>query len=379
MSIRPKTNKKGEQVPGWWVIDYYPDGKKRDPKTKKPLGKRVIFPFEGTKDQAQGIEIDLRRKHPAIAPISPYIRETLPEFLIYYRNNRQPSTVKSFLLTWDAHLSAYFGSLKFSYLTPAHIEQYKAKRLTQGVKKRTVEKELSMVKAVISWAVENNWAVPLPFKIKTFEKKHTKAPLPSVPSFEEVQAILDNIHPAKRGLALLMYSCGLRKSEAFNLKRCDVDINGGLIRVTGKGGKERQVPIITEDLGEELQSALDRDNGTQYLYINPATKQPYKDIREALYAAAKRAGISKRIYPHLLRHAYCTHSAISGVDPRTTQRNAGHVDISTTMIYTHIAAEHQKLETQKLGAKINTIPQGKRWVPQPGIKKENSKTPGETK
>lgn len=346
MAVRPHPKK-----PGHWIIDYYPNGKKRDPVTKKVITKREIIPFKGSEAEAREIEMELRRKPNQPPPISPKIVDAIPEFLVAYKNKNQPGTITDFHWAMKQFLP-HFGNLKFSQLTQTIFEQYKTKRLDDGVKKRTINRELSYVSVIIEWATENNYCQPLPFKIKFFPKKQTRAPIPIVHTIDEVQNIGDSINNKKKGLFYLLYDAGLRRTEAFTIKKEQVDLDSRLLRIIGKGGKERLVPILTERLYEELKEKADSVK-SGYLYINPVTKKPYKDIRGALKAAAVRAGVEyKRINHHLMRHNHGTHSAYAGVDVRATQMVLGHSDLKTTEIYTHLAAHFLKSEGAKFAQTI---------------------------
>ena len=97
-----------------------------------------------------------------------------------------------------------------------------------------------------------------------------------------------------------------------HLRAEDIDIENGIMIVTGKGNKQRIVPITTERLLKELTRRVN-ETGSGYLYISPITGRPYNDIRTAIDNAAKRAGVGKHVYPHLFRHSYGTHAMASGV------------------------------------------------------------------
>lgn len=144
----------------------------------------------------------------------------------------------------------------------------------------------------------------------------------------------------------LLYSCGLRISEACNLKVDDVDLGSMLIRVTGKGDRERLVPY-----GEVAQSLLDRyineyrnqivhGLSLKYLFISKkggalSRKSAWRLLKKYM----ERAGIQKNITPHTLRHSFATHLLQNNADLRSVQELLGHIDISTTQIYTHLAAK----------------------------------------
>jgi integrase/recombinase XerD len=179
--------------------------------------------------------------------------------------------------------------------------------------------------------------------------------LPDVLSSDEVVSLLNSPDTNKptglRDSAMLelLYAAGLRVSELISLKVLDVNLDAGFVRVFGKGSKERVVPIgmyAKAKLGLFLQSTRGRLLKTAtspYLFVaragKPMTRQGFwKLLRK--YAAA--AGIRKKLSPHSLRHSFATHLLEGGADLRAVQMMLGHVDISTTQIYTHVAKEHLK-------------------------------------
>lgn len=341
MAVRPKTSK-GQIVPGAYIIDWYPDGRK---------GKRERIEYQGTEAGARDYELQLLKQHRhVVKDVRRTLKQLLPDFLAAYRLEVAESTVKDFHWAWK-RLEGTFARVTLTQLAPQLIDQYKTDRLAQGVKKRTVNRELSYLSAIIRWAEDQQLCDPLPFRIKRFPKKQTKSPSPTVHTMEEIDAILKEMKPEKRGLFLLMYDAGLRRNEACTLTGAQVDLGTMQIRVLGKGNKERLVPILTERLRDELKEAKKRA-GQGPLYVNPRTGKPYLNIRQALKNAADRAGVDKAIYSHLLRHDHGTHMALAGVDPRAVQRIMGHSNLSTTEIYTHLAGDYLKTEGAKFAAAI---------------------------
>jgi integrase/recombinase XerD len=180
-------------------------------------------------------------------------------------------------------------------------------------------------------------------------------PLPKVLSEADVETLLaapDIETPAglrDRAMIETLYATGLRVSELVSLKLLNLDLNAAVLRVTGKGGKDRLVP-----LGEESQHWLSRylkESRTAMLngkkcaevFVTPRgagmTRQAFWHL---LKRRAQKAGIHKPLSPHTLRHAFATHLLAHGADLRTVQMLLGHADISTTQIYTHVARERLK-------------------------------------
>ncbi len=179
--------------------------------------------------------------------------------------------------------------------------------------------------------------------------------LPDVLSIEEVRLLLGipdtNTPIGSRDAAMieLLYAAGLRVSELVNLKLQDVNMEAGFVRVFGKGSKERVVPIglfAKEKIDNYLKTArplMLKNITSRYLFVaragKPMTRQGFWKL---IKRYALKAGFNKTITPHTLRHSFASHLLEGGADLRAVQVMLGHVDISTTQIYTHVAREHLK-------------------------------------
>jgi integrase/recombinase XerD len=177
--------------------------------------------------------------------------------------------------------------------------------------------------------------------------------LPDVLSVEEIATIIQRTSLDKplafrdRTLFELAYGAGLRVSELITLEVAHVLWTDGLVRVFGKGGKERLVPIGRGAVGatavylRELRPRLDKGHGRGVLLLNargmPLSRMgAWKIVQDGV----ARAGITKHVSPHTLRHSFATHLLEGGADLRAVQEMLGHADISTTQIYTHVDREY---------------------------------------
>ncbi len=179
--------------------------------------------------------------------------------------------------------------------------------------------------------------------------------LPDVFSVDEIKLLLDAPDPfVPRGvrdaaMLELLYAAGLRVSELVNLKLRDVNTEACFVRVFGKGSKERVVPMglhAKEKIDlyvKTTRPVLLKNNASRYLFVaragKPMTRQGFWKL---LRNYSQKAGIRKKITPHSLRHSFATHLLEGGADLRSVQLMLGHVDISTTQIYTHLARKHLK-------------------------------------
>jgi integrase/recombinase XerD len=177
--------------------------------------------------------------------------------------------------------------------------------------------------------------------------------LPEALSVQEIEALLgapsieELLGWRDRALLELGYGAGLRVSELCGLTLTDLVLTEGLVRVLGKGGKERLVPIGRSVLGavsvylHTLRPQLDRGKSRQRVFLN-GRGEPLSRVGAwgIVKRAATRAGLSRRVTPHTLRHSFATHLLEGGADLRAVQEMLGHADLSTTQIYTHVDREY---------------------------------------
>lgn len=365
MSVKPHPKQ-----PGFWIIRYYPEGRKIDPKTGKPSNKEERLPFRGTEEEAIAYHEELvsarKRKVAPQISIYPTFSECFAAFSGYYRNRVSPGTYDDFKCAWNQHIEPYFGEMRPSHLTPAIIEAYKTQRLTdkdmrykdgnKPPKKRTINKELSYLSVMVSWLCLPEIAMcpPLPFAIKGFPRKQVKPPTPVVPSRCDIIRLLRAAERPYRSIFILCYYAGLRKNEAYKLKGENVNWGQGYMVIRGKGEKERVIPIH-----DKLRVYLRKARRKGYLFPNPSTGKPWVDLRRPLQRAVEKAGLSQHVYPHLLRHGFGTHSIQSGINLRSVQLLMGHYSSQVTEMYTTLANQFLGEEMQKFGRKRNAEKNGR--------------------
>ena len=180
--------------------------------------------------------------------------------------------------------------------------------------------------------------------------------LPNVLTIQEIDMILSIIPNNKpmslRDLAIfeMMYSCGLRVTELCDFKTTDILWDSEMIRVQGKGDKQRFIPVgpIAHDnlnnyLNNERPSLADKNHNVSEVFLS---KNGLKLTRMMIWVLLKKwteaSGLEKEVSPHTLRHSFATHLLEGGADLRSVQEMLGHTDITTTQIYTHLDKEHLK-------------------------------------
>ena len=173
--------------------------------------------------------------------------------------------------------------------------------------------------------------------------------LPETLNEQHVRSILESIDISqslgRRDLAILemFYASGLRLSELCGARLENLDLDEGFVRVTGKGGKTRIIPVggkareAVQDYLKNERPNMVKQNTSSWIFlsIRGGSLSPER-VREIVKQRAKNAGIEQNVYPHLLRHSFATHLLQNGADLRVIQDMLGHADISTTQIYTHV-------------------------------------------
>ena len=222
-----------------------------------------------------------------------------------------------------------------------------------GLAARSRARHLVTLRGFYKFLIEEKVIENDPTRIVDLPKSGLK--LPDVLSFEEVKSVLNapdiNKPTGARDTAMieLLYAAGLRVSELVNLKVQDVNLKACFVKVFGKGSKERVVPIGRYAKGsidyyiKTFRQKLLKNIASPYLFVaragKPMTRQGFWKL---LRKYGQKAGIIRKIKPHSLRHSFASHLLERGADLRSIQIMLGHVDISTTQIYTHVTCEHLK-------------------------------------
>jgi integrase/recombinase XerD len=243
------------------------------------------------------------------------------------------------------------GATDASGLNFRLVSKYISELGRRGLKTSSVARKASAIRALCKYCIKENLVEEDPF-VKVPARKLTR-PLPKVLSLEEVDALigapsLDTPDGSRdRAMIELIYSAGLRASELVSLKLTEIDFKIGCLRIMGKGSKERVVPIgqeamnlVTEYIEKYRPGMLKKGAVSESAFLTrlgrPMTRQYFWKIIKAF---AVKAGITKHISPHVLRHSFATHLLERGADLRAVQSMLGHSDISTTQIYTHVNME----------------------------------------
>jgi len=231
-------------------------------------------------------------------------------------------------------------------LTPGLLAEYQ-EELQRQYALGSVRRKMSALKMFCRFLVGRGQLAGNPLAV--LETPRPGRRLPPVISVAEVKALLaapdEQTVLGRRDRLMLemLYGTGMRVSELVSLRVSQLNFNLGVVNVIGKGDKERVIPLPFGVLGrtmtylQEDRPRLLRGRSSDGLFLNrsgrPLTREGFwKNITRY----ARRAGIRRRVYPHLLRHAFATHMLAGGADLRVVQSLLGHADLSTTQIYTHV-------------------------------------------
>jgi len=223
-----------------------------------------------------------------------------------------------------------------------------------GLAPRSISRNLSSVKMFHKFLLGEGIAMRNP--AQNIDLPKLSRILPDVLNLHEVDAILsqpdtaDPLGIRDRAILETLYATGIRVSELTGLRQSGVYAKEGIIRVFGKGSKERLVPIgrsalgwIKKYVGHSRGLLCRKGNGRDALFVNargnPMTRMAVWNIVKC-YSA--KSGVKKEVHPHTFRHSFATHLLEGGADLRAVQEMLGHADISTTQIYTHVDREYLK-------------------------------------
>ncbi|MCF7221512.1 tyrosine recombinase XerC [Marilutibacter chinensis] len=272
---------------------------------------------------------------------------TIDEFLAHLQVERQMSahTLDAYRRDLDA-LQGWSAaqSLQVVDLQTEQLRGFVAAEHRRGLSPKSLQRRLSACRSFYAWLLKQGRIAASPAAAIRAPKAPRK--LPQVLDPDEAKALVEVPTDAPLGLrdrALLelFYSSGLRLSELCGLHWRDLDLADALVHVTGKGNKQRSVP-----LGSHARAALAewrRSTGAG----NDAPVFPGRDgpitpraVQLRLRKLAQQQGLFKRVHPHLLRHSFASHILESSGDLRGVQELLGHADIATTQIYTHLDYQH---------------------------------------
>ncbi len=256
------------------------------------------------------------------------------------------------ILAYEKDLSDFVDFLdseNLASLNTKTIRKYLTFLSSEYESKSTVIRKMACIRSFVSYLVRYRHMKNNPFKLLILPKIDKR--LPNFLNKDEMQKLIDNSQQnetyATRNTAILelLYSSGLRRSEAVSLNVGDIDFYNGLVRVFGKGAKERIVPITDRAL-ESIKNYLYSRNdppSAESLFLNHLKKRLTSNGLELIVKkACLKANLARKVSPHSIRHSFATHMLSAGCDLRSLQDMLGHKTLQSTQIYTHVSLSQLK-------------------------------------
>ena len=285
-------------------------------------------------------------------PIRAFRLEQFQDYLIFERGlSKRTLSAYQHDLENCIEFLARRGITDPSRVTPTVLRTWIFSLHEVGLAPSSIRRAQSAVRTFFRFLLAEGWLSVDP--TERLESPKIRDRLPEFLTKEETQRLLDAPNPQKslywrdRSILELLYASGVRVSELVGLLISGLDLDDSFITVFGKGGKERIVPVGVPALLtlkrylSELRPKLDQAEGRGHVYLNargrPLTRESvWKLVRDS----GRRADINKNVSPHTLRHTFATHLLEGGADLAAVQELLGHVDISSTQIYTHVDREY---------------------------------------
>ena len=285
-------------------------------------------------------------------PIRAFRLEQFQDYLIFERGlSKRTLSAYQHDLENCIEFLARQGITDPSHVTPTVLRTWIFSLHEVGLAPSSIRRAQSAVRTFFRFLLAEGWLSVDP--TERLESPKIRDRLPEFLTKEETQRLLDAPNPQKslywrdRSILELLYASGVRVSELVGLLISGLDLDDSFITVFGKGGKERIVPVGVPALLtlrrylSELRPKLDQAEGRGHVYLNargrPLTRESvWKLVRDS----GRRADINKNVSPHTLRHTFATHLLEGGADLAAVQELLGHVDISSTQIYTHVDREY---------------------------------------
>jgi integrase/recombinase XerD len=234
-----------------------------------------------------------------------------------------------------------------------HVRGFLLSLRKRNLSTRTIVRNLVVIRTFFRFLVQEGILGVNP--IENLESPKVEKNLPEILTLREIEQLLEQpdlqtpLGKRDRAMLEMLYATGMRVSELTQLPTQQLSLEGGYVLLYGKGSKERIVPVGSEAMKwvtlylKESRGILSKGKESPFLFINRSGKAMSRQrFWKSLKGYSRRAGLRKRITPHLLRHSFASHLLERGADLRSVQMMLGHVDISTTQIYTHVTGERLK-------------------------------------
>ncbi len=325
---RPKKSK-------YWWIDFYCKGKRyreSSESTRKKDAEQLLA--KRKYEVSQGIQKPSPEEEDNSDPV---FSEFIPQYMEWAKDYKKPLTIErnyQFL----KHLDPYVSDKRLSKITLVVAEEYKNGRKKQGASNATINRERSFLKAVLNKSVK--WGLLEKNPLQYMEPLPESHLFNRYLTYEETMALIDACEDHLKPIIITSIHTGFRWGSVLNMKWQEVDLVNSLIIFKDPVKKGDTVYPLPDEVRKALKNVP--KNGSPYIFVNPETGKPWKNLRIAFRRAKTKAGITKPFRLHDLRHSFASNLVMSGNDLKTVQELLGHRNISTTLRYAHLSLEHKK-------------------------------------
>src|SRR5882724_6236922 len=287
--------------------------------------------------------------------------QLIQRFVLYLRAERNASshTLRAYqhdLKSYNAFLTEKYPRLGLDRSHRLIVRDYLAHLHEANAKRPTVLRAVAVLRAFYKFLMQEELTAQTPFAGLPMPKREKRLPryLPE----EEMNRLLDVPGRSARASSVrdsalmeLLYSSGLRIQELCQLNAEDIDLWGGMVRVFGKGGRERMVPVGEKALSRihrYLEGRPTKGQRSSPLFLNPrGGRLSDRGARLIVSRWVREASVQQKVSPHSFRHSFATHLLDRGCDLKAVQEMLGHRNLATTQTYTHVTAEHLKKVYEK--------------------------------
>ena len=279
------------------------------------------------------------------------MRRFIDKFINYLKveKNAAINTIKNYAIDLDS-FALYLGGKDISEVDHLSLRRFLAEMRSKSYSKRTIARKLASLRSLFRFLYREGYIKSNPITAISSPKLDKK--LPKFLDVEKVTMLIlkpditTDAGLRDRAILETLYSTGIRVSELVGLDSSDIDFISGVIKVLGKGSKERVVPIGDEALRavrkyNDKKSKIDKARDAVFLN-NRGGRLTDRSVRRMLDKYIKQCAIEEKISPHSLRHSFATHLLDRGADLRSVQELLGHMNLSTTQIYTHVTMDRLK-------------------------------------
>ena len=327
----------------WWITYVDPNGIQRFESSKSRLKADAEYLLACKRKDIREGTLQLVRKK------ANYTFSQLAEkYLEFVKTQRSFRSKKGFIKL----LLNEFGSLPLNSFNVMLVEQYQSKRLAAGKKPATVNRAIATLKhsftKALDWEMISEEMYRKIRKVKLFPEHNRRL---RYLAKEECQTLVSNCRENLKPIVITALHTGMRKSKILSLKWDRVDLRHGFILLdVTKNGERHEIPI-NNTLRATLQG-IRRRLDIPYVFFDPITRRPYKDVKKSFASARKKSGI-KDFKFHDLRHTFASHLIMAGVDITTVKDLLGHKSLTMTLRYAHLAPGHKAKALDILDSKLS--------------------------